>query len=107
MGATALLEHFSALDDPRQAWKVAFALPEILLVVLCGTLAGGQNFVEVRQWAEHKLDFLRRLLPFERGIPSHHTLTDVMNALDAKTFAECFTDLGRQPAGRGTRYRRH
>jgi len=91
MAGPALLDHFSALADPRQAWKVSFPLPEILLVVLCGTLAGGQNFVEIRQWAGHKLDFLRRLLPFERGIPSHDTLNDVMNALDARTFGECFS----------------
>jgi predicted transposase YbfD/YdcC len=91
MAGAALLDHFSALDDPRQAWKVAFPLPEILLVVLCGTLAGGQNFVEITQWAGHKLDFLRRLLPFKRGIPSHDTLNDVMNALDARLFSECFT----------------
>lgn len=91
MAGPALLDHFSALNDPRQAWKVAYPLPEILLVILCGTLAGGQNFVEITQWAGHKLDFLRRLLPFRRGIPSHDTLNDVMNALDARTFSECFT----------------
>jgi predicted transposase YbfD/YdcC len=91
MAGPALLDHFSGLRDPRQPWKVAFPLPEILLVVLCGTLAGAQNFVEIRQWAGHKLEFLRRLQPFRRGIPSHDTLTDVMNALDARTFSECFT----------------
>lgn len=91
MAGPALLDHFSALADPRQPWKVAFPLSEILLVVLCGTLAGGQNFVEIKQWAGHKLDFLRRLRPFARGVPSHDTLNDVMNALDARTFSECFT----------------
>jgi predicted transposase YbfD/YdcC len=91
MPSPALLDHVSAQGDPRQAWKVVYPLPEVLLVVLCGTLAGGQNFVEIRHWAGHKLDFLRRLLPFARGIPSHDTLNDVMNALDARTFAECFT----------------
>ncbi len=91
MAGAAFLDHFSGLRDPRQPWKVAFPLPEILLVVLCGTLAGAQNFVEIRHWAGHKLDFLRRLLPFQRGVPSHDTLNDVMNALDARLFSECFT----------------
>ena len=66
-------------------------MPEIRLVVLGGTLAGAQNFVEIRQWAGHKLDFLRRLLPFRRGIPSHDTLDDVTNVLDARRFSDCFT----------------
>ena len=35
MPGKAFIDHFSALDDPRQAWKVVYPLPEILLVVLC------------------------------------------------------------------------
>ena len=91
MAGTSLLDHFSALEDPRQAWKVGYPLPEILLVVLCGTIAGAENFVEVERWANRKLAFLRRLLAFRRGVPSHDTLNDVMNALPAQLFSECFT----------------
>ena len=91
MSGTSLLAHFSALADPRQSWKVGFPLPEILLVVLCGTMAGAENFVEIERWANRKLDFLRRLLAFGRGVPSHDTLNDVMNALPATLFSDCFT----------------
>jgi predicted transposase YbfD/YdcC len=91
MSGKALLDHFSALDDPRQAWKVVYPLPEILLVVLCGTLAGAEDFVEIARWGRQKLGFLRRLLPFARGIASHDTFNDVMNALPAELFAACFT----------------
>jgi hypothetical protein len=67
MASRCLLSHFSALEDPRQSWKVVYPLPEILLVVLCGTLAGAEDFVEIQRWADRKLDFLRRLLPFSKG----------------------------------------
>ena len=90
MSAGALLDHFSALDDPRQAWKVVYPLPEVLLTVLCGTMAGAEDFVEIQRWADRKLDFLRRFLPFARGIPSHDTLNDVFNALPAEAFSACF-----------------
>jgi predicted transposase YbfD/YdcC len=86
-----LIDHFSALEDPRQAWKVVYPLPEVLLLVLCATLAGADDFVEVEAWGEEHLGFLRRLLPYADGIPSHDTLNDVMNALDAGLFAACFT----------------
>lgn len=91
MCGTTFIDHFSALEDPRQAWKVVYPLPEVLLLVLCATLAGAEDFVEIARWGRRKLGFLRRLLPFERGIASHDTLTDVMNALPAPLFAECFT----------------
>lgn len=86
------VDHFSALADPRQAGKVVYPLSEVLLIVLCGTLAGAENFVEIERWAKRKIAVLRRLLPFERGIPAHDTLNDVMNALPAALFSTLFID---------------
>ena len=87
----SLLEHFSALEDPRQSWKVVYPLPEVLLLVLCATLGGAEDFVEVVRWGRVKLAFLRRFLPFARGVPSHDTLCDVISALDPELFKAAFT----------------
>jgi predicted transposase YbfD/YdcC len=87
-----LLDHFSALEDPRQDWRVLYPLPEILLLVLCATLSGMEDFVEIRLWGKERLAFLRRFLPYERGIPSHDALNDVFNALDGNLFKTCFSN---------------
>ena len=55
--SSPLLDHFSALSDPRQGWRVIYPLPEILLLVLCATLSGMDDFVEIRLWGEQRLDF--------------------------------------------------
>lgn len=91
MSGKALLDHFSALEDPRQSGKVIYPLPEIMLLVLCATLAAAEDFVEVRRWGEEKVAFLRTMLPFAHGIPWHDTLNDVLNALDPDLFSHCFT----------------
>jgi predicted transposase YbfD/YdcC len=91
VGGLLLIDQFAALEDPRQSWKVLFPLPEILLVVLCGTLAGAEDFVEIRRWGQMHEACLRGLLPFEAGIPSHDTLNDVLNTVDGTLFAQCFT----------------
>lgn len=91
MSSVSLLDHFSALKDPRQSWKVVYPLPEIMLLVLCATMSGMEDFVEIRLWGRERMDFLRRFLPYKRGLPSHDTLNDVMNALDAELFKACFT----------------
>ena len=83
----SLLDHFSPLGDPRQSDRVVYPLPEILLVVLCGTLAGPQSIVEILHWASQTLAFLRGVLPFVRDVPSHDTLCDVLNARDAASFS--------------------
>ena len=86
----SLLDHFAALQDPRQAWKVLYPLPEILLLLLAATLAGADDFVEARLWGRQNLAFLRRFLPYQHGVPSHDTLGDVVNALDPGLFKTCF-----------------
>jgi predicted transposase YbfD/YdcC len=90
--SSSVLDHFSALRDPRQGWRVLYPLPEILLLVLCATLSGMEDFVEIGLWGEERLDFLRRFLPYERGIPAHDTLNDVINGLDAELFKACFSN---------------
>lgn len=88
----SLIDHFAALDDPRQSGKVLYPLAEILLVVLCGTLAGAEDFVEMHRWAGANRSFLGRFLAYEGGIPSHDTLNDVINAIDGDLFSQCFSD---------------
>src|SRR6202050_1281006 len=90
--SASVLDHFSALSDPRQRWRVLYPLPEILLLVLCATLSGMEDFVEIRLWGQQRLDFLRRFLPYERGLPAHDTLKDVINGLDAELFKTCFAN---------------
>jgi DDE_Tnp_1-associated/Transposase DDE domain len=87
-----LLDHFAALEDPRQAAKVLYPLPEILLLLLCATLAGADDLVEVALWGNEHLAFLRRFLPCKHGVPSHDTLGEVVAALDPALFESCFTD---------------
>lgn len=86
----SFLAHFAALRDPRQQAKVLYLLPEILLLVLCGTIAGADDVSEIALWGEEHLAFLRRFLPFSHGIPSHDTLTEVIAALDPDLFKHCF-----------------
>lgn len=86
----SILDHFSALRDHREQWRVLYPLREVLLLVLCATLSGMEDFVEIRLWGQHRLDFLRRFLPFAHGIPAHDTLNDVINGLDPELFKTCF-----------------
>src|SRR4051812_37991431 len=94
----SLLDRFSALDDPRQVAKVLYPLPEIILLLLCATLAGADDFVEMGLWGECHLAFLRHLRPYLHGIPSHDTLGEVMRALDPAPFKHCFAPRWRDCA---------
>ncbi len=81
----------SAVPDPRQVWKVVYPLNEILLLSLCGTISGCESFVDIAEYGEEKLSFLRELAPFEDGIPSHDTLSTVFRQVDPSAFSEAFS----------------
>jgi predicted transposase YbfD/YdcC len=89
------LDHFSGLEDSREAGKVLHPVPEILLVTLCGVLAGAEGFEDIEDDGESKLDLLRELLPFAHGIPSDDTLRRFFRAVDPDAFAEVFVAFAR------------
>jgi DDE_Tnp_1-associated len=88
------LDHFSGLEDSREAGKVLPPVPEILLVTLCGVMAGAEGFEDMEDYGESKLDLLRELLPFAHGIPSDDTLRRFSGRL-IRAFAEVFVAFAR------------
>ena len=50
-GSPAFRAHFAALRDLRQGWKILYPLQKVPLVALSGTIAGAEDFVEIRRWA--------------------------------------------------------
>src|SRR3954452_8746466 len=86
----AFLDHFGGLEDRREAGKILHPLPEILLVTLCGVLAGAEGFEDIEDYGESKLDLLRQLLPFAHGVLSDDTLRRFFRAIDTQAFQDVF-----------------
>ena len=85
-----LLDHFSVIEDEREAWRVAHPLPEVLLVVVCATIASCDDFDDIAAWGEVHLNFLRRFLPYHHGVPTGRWLNILMNRIDPGLFSDCF-----------------
>jgi len=83
---------FSELRDPRVNLKCEHRFMDIVLIVVCGTIAGADDFVSIAQFAKAKQAWLRdRLgLKLDNGIPSHDTLTRVFALISPTQFQECF-----------------
>src|SRR5271167_4720377 len=87
----ALLDHFSHIKDTRQRWKVAYPLREVLFLVVCGTIASGDDYDDIVDWGTAHLSFLRGFAEFHHGIPCADWLRCIMNRIDPKLFMDCFT----------------
>ena len=89
-GRLRVKDVFVGIRDPRQAKKVEHDLVELLVVAVCGVLAGADDFVEIEAWANEKCDWFRKYLCLENGIPSHDTFGRVFAAIDAEAFGAAF-----------------
>jgi predicted transposase YbfD/YdcC len=87
----ALLNHFSTIDDPREPWRVAHPLPEVLLLVVGGTMADCDDYEAIAAWGKTHLAFLRRYLPYHHGVPGGRWLTLLMNRINPVLFSAVFT----------------
>src|SRR5258708_10556961 len=76
---TSFLHYFSGLPDHRQAGKVDYPLPEVLLLILLAVLAGAEAFTDIARFGERKIELLRRFWPHVEGPPPHDHLGDIFS----------------------------
>jgi predicted transposase YbfD/YdcC len=55
---------------------------DVVTIALCAVLAGAESWVEVEEWGQIKLPWLRTWLALPSGIPSHDTFSRVFSRLD-------------------------
>ena len=81
---------FSEVPDPRRDTLLKrHTLSDILLLSLLATLSGCDTDEEIEEYGKNKEAFLRQFLWLPNGIPSHDTITRVLNAINANKFAAC------------------
>jgi predicted transposase YbfD/YdcC len=86
-----LLDYLSKVKDTRQSWKVAYPLVEVLFLVVCGTIASGDDYEDIVDWGQAHLPFLRGFAEFHHGIPCADWLRTVMNRINPDLFMACFS----------------
>jgi hypothetical protein len=84
----ALLDHFSVVEDPRDPWRVARPLTEVLLLAVRGAMA---DCDAIAAWGKAHLSFLRRCLPYHNGVPGGRWLKLPMSRINPKLFSAPFT----------------
>lgn len=92
----SLLEHFGSVPDPRPSWRVAHPLSEVLLLVVCGTIASNDDYDDIVDWGEAHLSFLRGFSEFHFGLPCADWLRTLMNRIDPDLFSACFMSWVRE-----------
>ena len=86
-------KHLEGITDPRLTRNRLHKLVDILVIALCGFLAGCEGWVDVELFAKAKRGWLEKFLELPHGIPSHDTFGRVFALLDPASLPKCFSSL--------------
>lgn len=90
LSQNSIARFFRSLPDPRpRRGRIQYPLLNLVVLALCGTIAGADTWEEIVQFAQDRRAWLSRLLDLSAGIPSHDTLGRVFAALDPIAFQKC------------------
>ena len=81
-----ITNHFEEVTDPRANRGLNYPLIEMVFVALCGAICDCNSWVDVSKFGNAKLVWFRKFLPFEFGIPSHDTFSEIFARLDSVQF---------------------
>ena len=86
----SIAQHFSDLSDPRIDRTKLHKLIDILVIAICAVIAGADNWEDVEEFGQARLEWFQTFLELPNGIPSHDTFTRVFARLDPEQFQACF-----------------
>jgi hypothetical protein len=86
----ALMDHFSAIDDPRREHGTRHLLEALLVLTICAVICGADTVVGVEEFGVAKHAWLQRHLRLPNRIPSQDTIGAVFARLDPRQFEQGF-----------------
>ena len=85
-----LKEHFADLLDPRSPINRQHLLVDVIVICVCGVLAGADGPAAIATWAKLHREWLEKHLELPGGIPSRDTFRRVLQRLQPQAFQSCF-----------------
>jgi len=96
---TSLIEHLKKVHDPRVKRSRRHELMDILVIALCATIGGADDWVEIVQFGQAKQDWFATFLELPNGIASHDTFGRVFQILDSQVLEQVCIDWLQSIAG--------
>ena len=86
----SIQQYFGELEDPRSHINRRHLLGDLIVIAICGVLAGADGPKAIGTWAESNETWLRKHLELPHEIPSHDTIGRLLALLNPQAFQACF-----------------
>jgi predicted transposase YbfD/YdcC len=86
----AIEEHFGKVKDPRIDRSKEHKLIDIIGIAICAVICGAEGWVDIENYGNSKLCWLKSFMELPNGIPSHDTFGRVFSMINAQEFQAAF-----------------
>jgi hypothetical protein len=69
------------IPDPRTNGRVTYPLRTIIVIALCATIGGANDFTAIERFGWDHCDWFEQLLGLKTNIPSHDTFNRIFNLI--------------------------
>ena len=83
--STSLVDQLVTITDPRRGEPV-YPLVNVLFMMICGVIAGADDFVAITRFANTKKQWFAKFLDMSQGVPSHDRFNAIFNAIKPEEF---------------------
>jgi len=83
-------EHFGTLKDPRTQQSIDHLLIDIIVITICATISGANNWEAIAAYGVAKYEWLKTFLDLPNGIPSQDTFNRLFARLKPEELQKCF-----------------
>lgn len=90
--AKTLFERVEGIKDPRMERKKLHSLKDILVIAVCATICGANDWEDIAEFGVAKQEWFSSFLELENGIPSHDTFRRVFILLDKIELKTLFSE---------------
>ncbi len=88
---SGIMEHFGTIADPRIDRKKLHKLHDIIFITIAAVICGADDWDDIEDWGNLKIDWLKTKLELPNGIPSHDTFNRVFSLIDPQAIQQSFT----------------
>jgi hypothetical protein len=85
-------KYFSDVRDPRLELTRDHELMNILVLAICAIIGGADNWEDVEEFGNAKIEWFKTFLELPPGIPSHDTFGWVFARLNPEAFRQGFVN---------------
>jgi predicted transposase YbfD/YdcC len=83
--SASLVDQLGNVADPRRGESV-YPLVNVLFMMICGVIAGADDFVAIARFANTKKEWFAKFLDMSAGVPSHDRFNAILNAIKPEEF---------------------